>query len=167
MNTDGFSIGAEKETYVNMRIFEIAKGSKSMRHYVFSGLDYATKKGGYNPDYSVDHFNGKGRVSDWLKAQPSVVSHSDMSWTVVTSGVYMEMLNNVSGTQPYHTLANNGLVSVHVRAIDQASRRHICFRIPRRGWARRHDHFTRYCILCTIFVRSPCRHISPEYGNCR
>lgn len=95
VNTDGFTIGEQKEIYVNMRIFEIAKQTKSMRHYVFSGLDYVTKLSGYNPDYQVDHFNGKGRISDWLKAQPSIVSDSELSWSVINSCVYMEMLNTV------------------------------------------------------------------------
>ena len=31
-----------------------------------------------------------------MKAQPSVVSDTDMSWSVVTSGPYMEMLEIVS-----------------------------------------------------------------------
>ena len=35
-------------------------------------------------------------MADWLKAQPSVVSDNDMSWTVVTSGPYIEMLTFVS-----------------------------------------------------------------------
>ena len=31
-----------------------------------------------------------------MKAQPSVVSDTDMSWSVVTSGPYMEMLEIVN-----------------------------------------------------------------------
>lgn len=31
-----------------------------------------------------------------MQAQPSVVSDHDMSWSIVTSGPYMEMLNIVS-----------------------------------------------------------------------
>ncbi|KDQ59066.1 hypothetical protein JAAARDRAFT_192618 [Jaapia argillacea MUCL 33604] len=92
VNTDGFTVGEQKELYCGMRIFELAKQVGTVRHYVWSNLDYATKKGNYNPDYKCDHYNGKGRVAEWMKAQPSIVSDTDMSWSVVTSGPYMEML---------------------------------------------------------------------------
>jgi NmrA-like family len=50
----------------------------------------------YNPDYKVDHFNGKGAVADFLNAQSSVASGTDLSWTTISTGVYLEMLNHVS-----------------------------------------------------------------------
>jgi len=93
VNTDGFTVGEQKEIYCGMRIFEIAKRVGSVRHYVWSNLDYSLKKGGYNPDYHCGHYDGKGRVAEWMKAQPSIVSDSDMSWSVVTTGPYMNMLN--------------------------------------------------------------------------
>ena len=43
VNTDGFTIGEQKEIYAGMRIFEVAKQTPSMRHYVWSSLDYALK----------------------------------------------------------------------------------------------------------------------------
>ena len=45
VNTDGFTVGEQKEIYAGMRIFEIAKVAKSVRHYVWSNLDYALKVG--------------------------------------------------------------------------------------------------------------------------
>jgi hypothetical protein len=54
------------------------------------------QKSGYNPDYKCEHYDGKGRVANWLKAQPSDVSNQGMTWSVVTSGPYMEMLEFVS-----------------------------------------------------------------------
>ena len=54
------------------------------------------QKGGYNLAYKCQHYDGKGRVAEWMKAQPSIVSDADMSWSVVTSGPYMEMLEIVS-----------------------------------------------------------------------
>ncbi|KAI0832033.1 NAD-P-binding protein [Trametes gibbosa] len=92
VNTDGFTVGEMKELYAGMRIFELAKQTGTVRHYVWSNLDYSFKKGGYNPTYRVEHYDGKGRVAEWMKAQPSVVSDTDMSWSVVTSAPYMEML---------------------------------------------------------------------------
>lgn len=95
VNTDTFTIGEQREIYANMRIFEIAKQTMSLRHYVFSGLGYALKIGGYNPEYMVDHFNAKGRFADWLQAQPSVVDNTALSWTVVNTCLYYEMMNHV------------------------------------------------------------------------
>ncbi|KAI0669055.1 NAD-P-binding protein [Trametes maxima] len=93
VNTDGFTVGEAAELYAGMRIFELAKQAGSVRHYVWSNLDYSLKKGGYDPTYRVEHYDGKGRIAEWMKAQPSVMSDDDMSWSVVTSGPYMEMLN--------------------------------------------------------------------------
>ncbi|KZP13114.1 NAD(P)-binding protein [Athelia psychrophila] len=94
VNTDTFTIGEQREIYANMRIFEIAKQTKTLRHYVLSGLGYALKLGAYNPEYMVDHFNSKGRFADWLQAQPSVVDDSALSWSVVNTCLYYEMLNH-------------------------------------------------------------------------
>ena len=58
--------------------------------------DVEQQKGGYDLAYKCQHYDGKGRVAEWMKAQPSVVSDTDMSWSVVTSGPYMEMLEIVS-----------------------------------------------------------------------
>ncbi|CDO76850.1 hypothetical protein BN946_scf185033.g47 [Trametes cinnabarina] len=94
VNTDTFTIGEMKEVYTGMRIFELAKQVRTVKHYVWSALDYAFKKGGYTPTYRAEHYDGKGRVSDWMRAQRSIVSDHDMSWSVLTTGPYMDMLNN-------------------------------------------------------------------------
>ena len=116
VNTDGFTIGEQKELYAGMRIFELAKAAKTVKHYVWSSLDYGFKvvsifrliaamtylenstfqKGDYKSIYRCEHYDGKGRVADWMKAQPSIVNDADMSWSIVTSGPYMEMLRMVS-----------------------------------------------------------------------
>jgi hypothetical protein len=43
VNIDGFTVGEQREIYAGMRIFEIAKQTKSLRHYVWSSLDYILK----------------------------------------------------------------------------------------------------------------------------
>jgi len=43
VNTDGFTVGEQKEIYAGIRIFELAKAAGTVRHYVWSGLDYASK----------------------------------------------------------------------------------------------------------------------------
>jgi NmrA-like family protein len=43
VNIDGFTVGEQREIYAGMRIFELAKQTKSLRHYVWSSLDYNLK----------------------------------------------------------------------------------------------------------------------------
>lgn len=45
VNTDGSTVGEQKETYAGMRIFELAKQLGTVRHFVWSNLDYSTKVG--------------------------------------------------------------------------------------------------------------------------
>ena len=54
------------------------------------------QKANYDPDYRVEHYDGKGRVADWMKAQPSDTNEDGMTWSVVTTGPYMDMLKIVS-----------------------------------------------------------------------
>ncbi|KAI0331878.1 nmrA-family protein [Cubamyces sp. BRFM 1775] len=98
VNTDSFTIGEMKEVYYGIRIFEAAKQVKTLKHYVWSGLDNVLKKSNYNPAYYAEHYTGKCRVSDWMRSQESVVSDDNMSWSILTTGPYMDMLNlNVFG----------------------------------------------------------------------
>lgn len=39
--------------------------------------------------------DAKARVADWLRAQPSVASDDALSWSIVTTGPYMELLLGV------------------------------------------------------------------------
>ncbi|KZT00222.1 NAD(P)-binding protein [Laetiporus sulphureus 93-53] len=94
INTDGFTVGIEKEVWCGIRIYELARQAR-IKHYVWSSLDYASKLMDFNPIYRCEHSDGKGIVADFLKSQPSVVSDTDMSWTIVTSGPYMDMLQNI------------------------------------------------------------------------
>ncbi|KAI0059552.1 NAD-P-binding protein [Artomyces pyxidatus] len=98
INTDGFTLGEQREIFAGMRIFELAKQAGTVRHYVWSSLPYAFKKGGYKDIYKVDHLDAKGRVGEWLEMQESVVSDDNMSWTSVVTGPYLEMFNSVSSS---------------------------------------------------------------------
>ncbi|KAI5117439.1 hypothetical protein M0805_007009 [Coniferiporia weirii] len=93
VNTDGFTVGEAREIYAGMRIFELAKQVGTVRHYVWSNLDYSTKLSGYNPTYKVEHHDAKARVGDWMKAQESNTSERGMTWSAVSTGPYMDMLN--------------------------------------------------------------------------
>ncbi|KAJ7306888.1 NAD(P)-binding protein [Mycena albidolilacea] len=92
VNTDSFAVGQMEEVYAGMRIYEVAKRVPSLRHYVWSNLRYVLKNASFNPEYFADHLNAKGRVGEWLSVQPSVLGDG-FSWSQVTTGPYMEMLN--------------------------------------------------------------------------
>ncbi|KAJ7139130.1 NAD-P-binding protein [Mycena epipterygia] len=100
VSTDGFTVGAADEIYAGMRIFEIAKQTPSLRHYVWSNIRYVFKRTGFNPDYQTEHMDAKGRIGEWLNAQPSVLAADELSWTQVTTGPYMDMLNGVRLFRP-------------------------------------------------------------------
>ncbi|KAJ2987913.1 hypothetical protein NUW54_g9285 [Trametes sanguinea] len=84
VNTDSFTIGEMKEVYYGMRIFELAKQVGTLKHYVWSALDYSFKLGGYNPTYRAEHYDAKGRINDWLRAQPH--AQQLYVWTVEQAG---------------------------------------------------------------------------------
>ncbi|KAI5116169.1 hypothetical protein M0805_004985, partial [Coniferiporia weirii] len=100
INTDGFTVGETRELFAGMRIFELAKQVGTVRHYIWSNLDYTTKKSGYNPRHKVGHFDGKGRVAEWMKLQESDSSEDGMTWTSVTTGPYMDVLKIVNDVRP-------------------------------------------------------------------
>ena len=43
VNTDSHALGEQAEVYVGMRIFEEAKRVKTLRHFVYSNLEYTYK----------------------------------------------------------------------------------------------------------------------------
>lgn len=43
VNTDSFTVGEAGEVWAGIRIFELAKQTKSMRHYVYSNLENALR----------------------------------------------------------------------------------------------------------------------------
>jgi hypothetical protein len=90
VNTDGFTVGEQAELFAGMRIFELAKQVGTLKHYIYSGLDYILKKVNYNPIYYCDHYNGKSRVAEWMELQPS--DNNGMVWSVLTTGPYIENL---------------------------------------------------------------------------
>ncbi|KAI0666669.1 nmrA-family protein [Trametes maxima] len=92
VNTDSFTIGEEQELFQGIRIFELAKEVKTLKHYVWSSLDNVFKKGGFDPKYYAEHYTGKCRVADWIHVQDSVVDDDSLSWSILTTGPYMDML---------------------------------------------------------------------------
>ncbi|KIW88132.1 uncharacterized protein Z519_11243 [Cladophialophora bantiana CBS 173.52] len=87
INTDGFALGEQAETYWGIRLFELSARA-GVKHLIWSGLDYNGRKTGYDPKFYVGHYEGKARVTEWMRSQPT----SPMAWSVINSGPYIEML---------------------------------------------------------------------------
>lgn len=62
--------------------------------------------------------SGKGKVGDWLQQQPSDVSEKGLTWSMLTTGPYMEMLNNVRLLISYQPLK---LTLLHLDAFRRQS----------------------------------------------
>ena len=81
-----------------------------MTHVADSG--FFLQESGYNDRYYTEHYTGKfdllsirrrenkglqlltgkSRVGDWLQAQPSEPTNTGMSWSIISTGPYMDML---------------------------------------------------------------------------
>ncbi|KAG6900125.1 hypothetical protein C0993_002660 [Termitomyces sp. T159_Od127] len=92
INTDTKTVGEEREIYSGIKIFETSRRTSTMRHFIWSNLDYGSKLGHYNPIYKTEHHDAKGIVNEFLKGQPSPLGDG-LTWTSITTGVYFEMLN--------------------------------------------------------------------------
>ncbi|KAK5553556.1 hypothetical protein LTR46_008532 [Exophiala xenobiotica] len=93
-NTNGFAIGEMAEIYWGIRLYELAREFK-VKHFIYAGLEYASKLGNFDPKYRTGHLDGKGKVVDYIRSQPT----EPMAWSVLTSCLYLEGLSEV--LQPF------------------------------------------------------------------
>jgi hypothetical protein len=87
VNTNGFAIGEKNEIYWGIRTFEIARGS-NVEHFQWASLPYLSKLGNFDPKYRAGHMDGKGKVAEFIAAQPT----GPMRWSMLTSCMYLETL---------------------------------------------------------------------------
>ncbi|KAI9656581.1 MAG: hypothetical protein M1821_004788 [Bathelium mastoideum] len=85
VNTNGFAIGEKSEIYWGIRIYELAYRT-GVRHFIYSSLPYVSKKGGFDPKYRVPFVDGKAKVVEYLRSQPT----DQMSWSILESGPYAD-----------------------------------------------------------------------------
>ncbi|KAF8240875.1 nmrA-family protein [Tricholoma matsutake] len=120
VNTDTYTVGQQKEIFAGIKIYETARRTKTFRHLIWSGLDYGSKLGNYDPRYISENYDAKGIVTEFLKGQSSSLGDG-LTWTSITSGVYLEMLNyalcgplNVrkDGTVVFTSPVNDGHVTM-------------------------------------------------------
>ncbi|KAH8652130.1 hypothetical protein BX600DRAFT_489432 [Xylariales sp. PMI_506] len=93
VNTDGFTVNEPDELWAGVRIFEIANTIPTLRHYVYSSIDYYLQLTNFDHKYAAHHTNGKGRVQTYLQGMPSPAHPSSkLAWSVLVTGVYDEDL---------------------------------------------------------------------------
>ncbi|MCG2626275.1 NmrA family NAD(P)-binding protein [Bradyrhizobium sp. WYCCWR 13023] len=89
INIDGFNTGEKTETYWAIRCYEIAI-EEGIKFFVYGNLDYGLKKSGYDSRFRSGHYDGKGRIGDWILSQ-NTVNKGRMGAALFTSGPYIEM----------------------------------------------------------------------------
>ncbi|MFF9803109.1 NmrA family NAD(P)-binding protein, partial [Streptomyces rochei] len=90
INIDGFNTGEKAETYWAFRSYEIAI-EEGIKFFVYGNLDYALKKSGYDSRFRTGHYDGKGRMAEWVLFQ-NEKNRDRMGAAVFTSGPYIEMV---------------------------------------------------------------------------
>jgi hypothetical protein len=89
VNIDGFNSGEKSEIFWAMRTYELAL-EEGVSFFVYGNLDYTLKKSGYDPRFRSGHYDGKGRVGEWILFQNRDNSKR-MKAAVFTTGPYIEM----------------------------------------------------------------------------
>src|SRR6201986_5397058 len=110
INIDGFNTGEKTEIYWAIRSYEIAI-EEGIKFFVYGNLDYALKKAGYDSRFRAGHYDGKGRIGDWVLSQ-NQSNRERMGTAVFTTGPYMEMA--ISAMTPMTPSVEDGVVTWRV-----------------------------------------------------
>jgi uncharacterized protein YbjT (DUF2867 family) len=89
-NMNSFALREPEELYWTIRAYEIA-ASSGVKHFVFSGTGNRLAQHEYKEEFRNAHNAVAGHLTSWLEAQPT----TQMAWTTITGGVYMEMLSSL------------------------------------------------------------------------
>lgn len=116
VNIDGFNTGEKSETYWAIRSYEIAI-EEGVKFFVYGNLDYGLKKAGYDSRFRTGHYDGKGRVGEWILFQ-NQVNRDRMGAALFTSGPYIEMV--VSPGTPMTPAVEDGVLTWRVPLGDGA-----------------------------------------------
>jgi hypothetical protein len=116
INIDGFNTGEKTEIYWAIRSYEIAI-EEGIKFFVYGNLDYALKKSGYDSRFRAGHYDGKGRIGEWILSQ-NQTNKTRMGAAVFTTGPYMEMA--ISAMTPMTPSVEEGVVTWRVPLGDGA-----------------------------------------------
>lgn len=110
VNLDGFNAGEKNEIYWAIRAYEIAI-EEGVKFFVYGNLDYGLKKAAYDSRFRTGHYDGKGRIGEWILFQ-NQANRDRMGAAVFTSGPYMEMA--ISAMTPMTPSVEDGIVTWRV-----------------------------------------------------
>ncbi|KAJ2921699.1 hypothetical protein H1R20_g15394, partial [Candolleomyces eurysporus] len=63
VNTDTYTVGEEREIWAATKLYEFARCTPSMRHWIWSNLDSGSKLANYDPRYKTEHHDAKGIIN--------------------------------------------------------------------------------------------------------
>ncbi|KAG0649499.1 hypothetical protein D0Z07_4271 [Hyphodiscus hymeniophilus] len=89
INLDGFNTGEKGEIYWAIRSYELALEC-GIKFFVYGNLDFTLKKSGYDPKFRTGHYDGKGRIGEWILFQ-NQSNRGRMGAALFTTGPYIEM----------------------------------------------------------------------------
>lgn len=112
VNIDGFNSGEKTEMFWAIRAYELAL-EEGIEFFVYGNLDYVYKKSGYDPAFRTGHYDGKGRIGEWILQQnkePSIAKR--MGSAVFTTGPYISMA--LGAHTPMSPTVEDGVVTWRV-----------------------------------------------------
>lgn len=110
INIDGFNCGEKTEMYWAIRAYELALEG-GIKFFVYGNLDFGYKKSGYDPKFRCGHYDGKGRIAEWVLFQ-NQVSQDRMKASIFTTGPYIEM--TLGMRTPMSPTVEDGIVTWRV-----------------------------------------------------
>lgn len=87
VNTNSWVLGSKGDTYLGIRIFELAVQC-GVKHYIYSSLDNTGLETRFEDKTRAQHYDGKAHVQQWMSAVPQ----APMRWSILTTGPYIEQL---------------------------------------------------------------------------
>lgn len=101
INIDGFIVGEKAEVFWAMRTYELAV-EYGLKSFVYANLDYGYMKSGYRSEFHAAHYDGKGKVGEWILDQHRrnkirSLQGYDMKVSLFTTGPYLDMAISSSG----------------------------------------------------------------------
>jgi nucleoside-diphosphate-sugar epimerase len=88
VNFNSFSMTEGAEYFWTFRLYEIAVQS-GVKRLVYSGGQNRPKMHQYAEEYRNSHQLTKGKLAEWIEAQPLDI----IEWTIINGAVYTEMLS--------------------------------------------------------------------------
>ncbi|CRK20675.1 hypothetical protein BN1708_017816, partial [Verticillium longisporum] len=99
-----------------MRSYELALEA-GLGFFVYGNLDYVYKKSGYDARFRTGHYDGKGRIGEWIRLQ-NADNAGRMKAAIFTTGPYMAMA--IAAYTPMSPRVEDGVVTWRVPLGDGA-----------------------------------------------